>query len=320
MARTGSAGAATSYRHWAWACTLWALAVLAAGVADAGGQAPGDGDPLPLLRITLTPDQLAQEVARLKPGALVKLPREEFEARVRKAAAAQNATKVVARLVRAHYVAELADQDLVQGRGEWGVVNPGPGGAVLPLTPLTLALSNSAWEDGSKGIVGELDGKALGAWVPDPGVRALFFDWSCRGTVTPQGVSFDLRLPPSPQTTLELKLPADRWPAIGVKTGLLTGPHDAGTPGKRLWKLQLAGKAQLELVIRTVPAGPVPVFVQTQARQNILPDRVAADYEFQVEVPRGAVRELVFDGDGTLTPFEVTARSAGLEARWGAWS
>jgi hypothetical protein len=295
-----------------------ALLVVALGVTGAVGQPNPDEDPLPLLRIELTPEQLVQELARVKQGTLVKLPRADFEARVRKAAAAAGTTSQTARLVRAHYVAELSDHNLVQGRGEWAVVNPGSGPSSLSLSPLSLALSNSAWEDGTKAVVGDFDGKGLRAWVPSSAPLSLFFDWACRGTVTAQGVSFDLRLPSSPQTTLELKLPADCWPAIPTKSGLLTGPHDAGAAGKRLWKLQLAGKTQVELVVRKVPAVPVSLFVQTQSRQLITPDRIVADYEFLVEVPRGAVRELVFDGDASLEPIEVTARTADLAWRWDA--
>jgi hypothetical protein len=292
--------------------------LLAIAVGSAGGQAPRDEDPLPLLRIALTPEQLVQELERFKQGALVKLPRAEFEQRVRKAAATSAPAKTAARVVRANYFAELADQGLVQGRGEWAVHNPGPASAALPLAPLSLALSHAAWEDGRPAIVGDFDGKGLAAWVEGAGLASLFFDWSCRGTQTPQGLTFNLRLPPCPQTTMELRLPVDSWPAIAPRAGLLTGPHDAGSPAKRLWKLQLAGRTQIELTIRKVPSTPVAQFVQSQARQMVTPDHVAAEYEFQVEVPHGAVRELTFDGDGTLEPYEVTARSADLTWRWDA--
>jgi hypothetical protein len=296
------------------------LAVLTIAVACAGAQVPRDDDPLPLLRTVVTPEQLMQELGRVKHGALVQLPRGEFEARVRKAAGGVAQGKVVARVVRAHYLAELSEQSLVQGSGEWAVVNPGPGAAApLPLAPLSVALSNAAWEDGRKAIIGDLDGKGLAAWVEGSGPPAsLFFDWSCRGTPTPQGLTFDLRLPACPQTTVELRLPSDSWPAIAPRAGLLTGPHDAGTAGKRLWKLQLAGKTQIELTIRKVPGGPVPLFVQSQTRQTITPDRVAAEFDYQVEVPHDAVRELTFEGDARLVPYEVTARSAELTWRWDA--
>ena len=193
--------------------------------------------------------------------------------------------------MRAHYLAELFDADLVQGRGEWEIVNPGPGAAPLPLAPLSLALSRCAWEDGSRAVVGDLSGKGQGVWVESVGSAAFFFDWSCRGAVTPQGLTFDLRLPPCPQTMLELKLPVDSWPAHRRQGELApTGQLDAGRPDKRLWKLRMAGKTQLEADDHeSRPAGPPPMFVQTQARQLVTPDRVAADFEFQIEVPRGAV-------------------------------
>lgn len=296
---------------------LGCLALVAGAGLQAGGPEPRDEDPLPLVRIAVSPEQLAQELARLKQGALIRLPRAEFEARVRQASQALLAPKAVARVVRAHYLAELSDQNLTLGRGEWAVQNPGEAAAILPLAPLSLALSNCAWEDGRDAVVGDLDGKGMAAWVEEPGIASMFFDWSCRGTATPKGLTFDLRLPASPQTTLELKLPADSWPTLPARSGLLTGPHDAGTPGKKLWKVQVAGKTQVELTIRTAQPGPPPaLFYQTQARQVMTPDRIAADYEFHVEVPLGVVRELIFDGDASLEPFEVTSPATDLQWRW----
>jgi hypothetical protein len=283
----------------------------------AGGQPPLD-DPLPLLRIALPPERLAQELARLKQGALVMLPRDEFETRVRKAAASNGVAIPGARLARAHYAAELSDRNLVQGRGTWTVLNPGSNPAPLSLSPLSLAISNANWEDGSRAVIGDIDGKGPTAWVDKAGTALLLFDWSCRGSATPQGLTFDVRVPPCPQTTMELKLPADSWPTIPPRAGLLTGPHDAGTPAKRLWKLHLAGKPQLELTVRRVPPVSPTLFVQTQTRQTIAPDRVLSEHEFQIEVPRGAIRELTLDADGSLEPVEVLARGAELDWRWDA--
>ncbi len=205
--------------------TLGATLVLLIAVAGAGGQAAGEDDPLPLRRVLTTPERLAQELGELKLGTLVKLPRDAFEARVRKAAAATAQAKAAARVVRAYYRAELSDESLVQGHGEWAVHNPGPGAVGLPLAPLSLALSHAAWEDGRPAIIGDLDSKGLAAWVDGTGLASLFFDWSCRGNRTPQGLTFDLRLPACPQTTMELRLPADSWPAIPPAPGCSPGPR-----------------------------------------------------------------------------------------------
>jgi hypothetical protein len=315
-----SMGAVPARSRWlAILLALGCLAVLAGAVVQAGGPAtPGD-EPLPLLRIAVSPEQLTKELARFKQGDWIRLPRDDFEARVRRGAQAVAARKTVARVVRAHYLAELADQDLTLGHGEWVVDNPGDGAAPLPLTSLSLALSHCAWEDGRAAVVGDLDGKGLAVHVDEPGLASLFFDWSCRGSVTPQGLKFDIRLPPCPQTTLELKLPADAWPALPAKSGLLTGPHDAGAAGKKLWKLQVAGKAQVELTVRRVQSGPPPaLFYQVQTRQLIAPDRTVAEYEFQMDIPHGSVRELSFEGDGALEPYEVSAPSSDLVWRWQA--
>ena len=51
------------------------------------GDAPADlPDPVPMKRVWLSPDRLAQELDRIQPGVLVKLPLGEFEELVRQAA------------------------------------------------------------------------------------------------------------------------------------------------------------------------------------------------------------------------------------------
>ena len=295
---------------------LFASVIALGGVAvSATGQAAGDEEPLPLLRIALTREQLAHELAKQKQGTLIKLPREEFEARVRKAAKAIAAARPTARIARAQYVAELSDQDLTQGRGEWVVLKPCAAPALLPLTPMSLALGHTTWENGGDAIVADFENLGFGVWVEDKGPASLFFDWSCRGTPTPQGLTFDLRLPDCAQTSMELKLPADTWPAIPAKSGLLTGPHDAGVAGKKLWKLRLAGKTQMELTLRKLPADNPALYYQMQSRQLVTPERIVADCEFQIEAPQGGVRELRFQGDGSLEPIEVTGPTS-LQWRW----
>src|SRR5437867_12082631 len=106
---------------------LWAAGRLSA-------QEPALEDPLPLQRIVIPADRLALELAKAKQGLLLPLPREEFEARVQRAARAQQASAQPPRLVQARYVAELQDNHLVGRSGTWQVHQPGPlpGALALP--------------------------------------------------------------------------------------------------------------------------------------------------------------------------------------------
>ena len=50
--------------------------------------------------------------------------------------------------------------------------------------------------------------------------------------------------------------------------------------------------------------------MQIVTRQEIAPDKIKADFEFQVDVPLHPVSELVFDCDPSLSPYEVSLPSA----------
>src|SRR5436309_1181890 len=110
-----------------------AVAVCLAVVTTlSAGQAPPGDDPLPLRRVVLPPEQLAAELGRVKQGALVKLTRDDFEGRVKRAAAALATPERTPRLTHVEYTAELVGEHLTQGRAKWGVQSPAPD-VVLPV-------------------------------------------------------------------------------------------------------------------------------------------------------------------------------------------
>src|SRR5262245_10475897 len=122
---------------------------LLAGRADepATPSAPGDNgsdDPFRIQRVLLTPDRLGEELKRVENGTLVRLPRTDFERRVRLAAAAKATAIEPPRLVEAHYRAKLLSDSLeensIVGSAEWKIVHLGPGAGLLPLDALHVAL------------------------------------------------------------------------------------------------------------------------------------------------------------------------------------
>jgi hypothetical protein len=92
-------------------CLLSSLFLLTAAWA-----ADGPAEPVPLRRVLLTPDRLPQEMKRVQQGALVRLPRDEFEELVRRAA--RGAAREAPQLVEARYRAALGEESLA-GTGQW---------------------------------------------------------------------------------------------------------------------------------------------------------------------------------------------------------
>lgn len=275
------------------------------------GEPPAEADdPVPLRRVWLAPERVAAEMGRVKQGTLVRLPRAEFEERVRRAARGQAAGRRVPRLVEASYRAALVDTALV-GSGQWKVQHPGEGAAVLPLQPLGLALRQPRVED-REALVADFDGRSPGLVVEGAGLRAVSFDWSARGDAGPDGLRFDLKVPECAVASLELDLPADRGLEELSGTCLVAGPYPAGAADRRRWRVGFAGRSQLDLAVRRVEGSGPAVSAQLLATQELTPDGVQAEFRFDVHGLRREVRELVCECDPALRPYEVAA--PGLES------
>ncbi|MCI0638520.1 MAG: hypothetical protein L0Y72_03035 [Gemmataceae bacterium] len=287
------------------------------------------GDPLPIQRVVLSPDRLTAELEKVGKGALVQMPRADFEALVGRAAAAVRARELGPRLVRSVYSAELVGNALVNGAGYWTVHGAGQPG-VLPVPGLNLALGKVKAPAGANGVLGELDGKNLGLFVPGstrpkeanseakgrpPDEHAFFFDWTLKGQQLPHGLFFDVRVPPCPLTILEIKLPAAHYLSVSRNLALVTGPLDTEQPGKKLWRLQFTGKSQIDMLVRRSGEGQTgPLFTQTQSKVSVLPEKVLADFELTIDVLHTNVASLILELDPALQPYEVSVRNAEIKS------
>src|SRR5688572_7428812 len=206
-------------------------------VRSALDHAPAD-DPFPIRRVRGTDARLPELLKELEPGPTVRLPRTEFESRVRAAGRAVGAARHAARLVDATYAAELDGGDLT-GTAEIGITNPHGVTGFVPLDPLRLAIRGAKWGDGRAAILSvPANGAAPAVWVDRDGRHMLRLNWSLAGTTEPGERRFELRVPPCPTATLELTLPGGQVPTAPTDV-LLTGPFEApGKPNHRLWRLR----------------------------------------------------------------------------------
>ncbi len=298
-------------RRWAFVALLLASA-LGAGLAllpSVRGDAPAElPDPVPMKRVWLSPDRLARELDRIKPGVLVKMPLGEFEELVRQAAKAEAARKDPPRLVEAHYHAELADNALV-GSCQWKIVQTAAAPGLLPLTPLNLALREPRFENGDA-LIADFDGHDPSLLVETPGDHSASAAWSARAEARPEGLQFDLRFPSCPAAVLELDLPADR--TASVDGGGLSGPRPSGTPNVNRWTIACGERSQLSLRIRSTAQAPL-LRVAQQTTQTLTSAGLDAAFAFTIQALHQGARELVFECDPVLRPYEVTA--PGLE-KW----
>lgn len=270
-------------------------------------------EPVALRRVLLSPERLLAELERVKRGQLTRLPREEFEDRVKQAVLAGEALRHPPRLIESRYRATLVDSAL-QGTGEWKIVHPGKEAGVLAVEPLGIALRQARWPDNKDAILGDLDGKEprnLEVLVEQPGERSLFLEWSARSNPVPGGLRFSLDVPACAVATLDLDLPEDHELSGSRDLYLISGPHPAAAPNRRNWRVGFSGRSQVNLVVQSRGAGlPAPLVIsRQQTRQEVSPGQLQADYDFDIEVLHGGVKELRCECPATLRPTEINVRN-----------
>lgn len=272
-----------------------------------GAEAP-EG-PVSVRRLLLPPERLQDELKKLQDGALVRMPRTDFEARLREAGPSREDTSLP-RLAEANYHATLKESALVGGVA-WKLTQAGPGPGVFPLQPFNLAVQQALFEN-REAFIGDFDGKGPGLLVEGPGDHALALQWSARGEARPEGLQFDLKFPPCAVGVLELNVPVDRAVAA-LDTTPVSGPHPAEAADRRLWKLFCGGRNQVNLLVRppapAAPAAPLPLTFVRQQRttQRLSPEGVEATFELSLEVRHPGARELVLACDPELRARDVTA-------------
>lgn len=307
-------------------CWLLLVIVLAAGsavaamprppvkvaVRDAVELLPVD-DPFPIRRVRGTDARLPDLLKELEPGPVVRLPRAEFESRVRAAGRAVVTAKHAARVVDATYSAEF-DAGELTGTAEFGILNAHSVTSFVPLDPMRLAVRSAKWNDGSAAILAVPQGSSTPAvWVSGDGRRVLQLGWSLTGTAEPGERRFELRVPPCPVSSLELNLPADQIPTASTEA-LLTGPFPvASNSARRLWRLRFGGQSKVEFAIRTVGASGSIARAKLDARYELAPGQLTAFFEYDLHPAHGSVGEWSFLADPGL---RITDASTNNRAGW----
>lgn len=297
----------------AWVVLLLSWRIVPAPAQDRDWKAAADA--LGIKRIFVPADTKIADLIETE-GTLVELPLAEFATRLERAAHAEKADKLPARLVKATYAAELNGHHLTGGVAQWVLDHAGTSPTLFPIAPFNLAVQQPRIEK-QRAILGDLDGANLGLWIEKPGKQSLQFDWSLRGTPGVQGVAFEMRIPSCPLVAIELKLPADQTLSVPKNSVLMTGPFAAEKAGFKLWRLHVAGRTQVDFLVRRgSDAGNAPrIFSASETRVHLSPEHTLYDSETQIDVLHAPVSELTFDIDPALQPFEVSTRLGAVE-KW----
>lgn len=249
-------------------------------------------------------------------GTLVEVPLAQFAEKLQRIAQLRSESRPQPRLVKSIYRAQLIGNSLANGSANWSIDQPGPGAAIFSIASMNLAIQRPKLGD-DRAILGDLDGGNLGLWLEKPGNQSLSFDWTLRGTPGVGGVAFEMKIPPCPLVTVELKLPADQSLISPKGTALVTGPSSAGESGFKLWKLHVAGRSQVEFLVRRgAEAGNASrLFASNETRLQLSPEHTVYDFDSHIEVIRAPISELILEIDPTLQPFEISTRHGTVD-KW----
>jgi hypothetical protein len=294
-------------------CAVLFLPVCAAEKPQA--QEPqAETDPVPLRRVLVVPERVSAELEKVRTGVLRSLPYTDLQAMLKAAARAGEAQKKRPRLVEASYSASLSLQgEALQGSGEWTVFSAGRMG-ILEMPDLNLALQKVQFkQEAADAILGDLDGKALGLLVKDAGKHSVVFDWSARGTLDSDGMHFKLKVPPCPVGSLELTLAKSQYVRLQPRnSGVLTRIHQDRATSR--WQIRLSGRSEIDLIIHETTGNRPLVLTRLQSNQELTPNRLRAEFKFQVEVLHNLVRKLYFACDPEIRPYDV--RINGADLKW----
>ncbi len=268
--------------------------------------------PVPIHRLAVTQERLAEELKAHKQGVLVELSRKSFEEKVRAAAEAQQNARTPPRLLESHYRAFFEPAGL-HGTAQWKVVHTVPSPGILPLASFNLAIVQ-ARIDNADALLGDLDGNAPGLFVEKKGEHLVTMDWTSRVEARPEGFQIEMDIPPAPIGDLELYVPRDREIAEVTDGCIVTGPHPSDHADHFLWRIQFSHRGQLHFLVRRShdPEAPQPL-VRAQVRSvcEIQPDFLEAEFNFDFKVLHRGVRQLRVLLDAGL---DVTSVSlAGME-------
>lgn len=278
--------------------------------------APPDLDPLPIQRILVPPEKLADEMERAGQPTLVPMPRKEFEGLVSRAAEKVSAWRAP-HLIEARYHAAWTDAG-IQGTADWTIDHLGPGTGRFSLQMHQFAIRSARWKNGEDAVIGFLDDQPnapLELLVAHRGQQKLQLEWSVRTVAEPGGARIELQFPACPISTLELELPSYLIPQSNRESFLLTDPRPAAKTGWKTWRFSFGGRASsgqampVMIVLRNAQNSarmdPLlhPLY---ETRQRLVPGQVECEFTIDLRVHRGEVKQLLFDADPTLRIMDIS--------------
>lgn len=255
-------------------------------------------DPTPIRRELVPADRVPMR------GPLVRLSRDEFEAKV---AAARPAPRPdPPRLLSVNASARF-DNGSLSGTARWTIRHGGTAPGLLPVEPLGVAVRSARWSDGAPAVIADLDGEPHGSafqlLVDRAGDRTLEIDWSAAGTA---GGRFDIRWPGAPVARIDLDLPAGLMPSVPTDRGIVgLARPGASANGRRVWTITGGGLSTMPLTIISEAGSNDDLIARSSLRVEVAGGQQEVTAELAVE-SRNRFREIDVELPDGLQTLDVT--------------
>ncbi len=302
------------------ALTLVCLTLLVAMPASA--QSPSPPPPISYRTIHAPLDQIEQmaegeyrTISRVEFQRLIQQHQQSLPSELQRGALLSSAT----------YAAHLEANRLLVGYANWQVISLASQPTWLDLAVPNLALTDPRWIDVAEGSrVADVGCRADGRWllqVPQSGTV------QSRWTLTAESrddneIHFRLRLPSSAQNRLELQIPVEYQlsvqPGVSRRIQLNEDPAAIASgspvaPPINIWRVDLGGHSECELVLRRGDLTSTPADLQQHASYAISEEGLELTSELILTSPFEGLRQLRLRVEPPLRMAKATSNSQVLD-------
>ena len=242
----------------------------------------------------------------------VAVPRDEFERLLKGAEAGERGPRRV-RLISAHYSATLAGQSLREGRATWAIQRVGADPVLHPLGEFSLAMQDLSWSD--RPAVWGSDAAGHAWLLADSAGGELTATWSAAGRSLPGEIDFDLTVPSSAVSVMDLKVPRDRLIRATPEARRIEEGSDKDW---QVWRIQLGSERRCRLAISQRNDSrnrPSTILYEQELAAIVREEDVRFQTLFQLEVFDAPVSELAFTIPESVEVYAVTY-GADLPLTW----
>ncbi|MFK7777437.1 MAG: hypothetical protein QM501_04870, partial [Gimesia sp.] len=224
---------------------------------------------------------------------------------LKKAVLLKNNTPPKSWIQEATYEAMLDGDQLKNGRLNYLLHCSRNEPGFINLSKLNLVIHKLKW--GKQDVVWGLAPDQKMLLLIDHFDEPLSGQWSLKGRQLPHRTEFTFQLPETVVSRVHLKIPQGM--VLTTSVGYVSGPVKSDIKNYDLWKIELGGQSQFQVVIHQnekFKKSPTQILYHQFAQVGIREDGLRLREDFQIEVLNQSVKKLEFDASTEYEIYSVT--------------